>query len=238
MKPPSFSPLPHERQEDSPSAAHKPSQPPHKIASRTFNKKQEYLRMLSPLASPCRGDAQRSRRRTLSIAACRSLLAPILLIIIAIGIARAQTLRLQLEVMPTSVDLSPQSHAADSAQGTSLPTGKRSHVWLIVRNPTEETLNDLRLSWIDLEGVDIEQEQTTPKPPKTLLPSQEVVFTLLVSQVGEEAVSGVIPLRVDYLMKDNSHVASASLTVKSREYEAAEKILDVQVKTTLESLKE
>ena len=182
-------------------------------------------------------EARRVGRRARFTAAFRSLRAVFLLLAAVSGTARAQEARLQIEVAPATVVLSAPTAPVKNGKPAQ-PVQKPSRVWVIVRNPTAQTLSRLRLDWIDLEGTQVKPDRAAVKLPPILPPGQEAAISLEVSQGGEEALSGAIPFRVDYEINKSLRVVSAPLTVKSREPDAVEKIADAQIKTALESLKE
>jgi hypothetical protein len=138
-----------------------------------------------------------------------------------------------VEVVPATVEL---THEEPS--GTQLPRKEPVKVWVLVHNPTAETLRKVRLSWLNQEGAHLTWASPAQQPPRSLLPHQDFAYTLVVTPDSAADVSSTVPLRVDYTTRSGPRIAHASLTVKPTESLSAEKVLEIQVKTPGESLEE
>jgi len=140
------------------------------------------------------------------------------------GSAWAQLPDIEVEVVPTLIQLSP----SDEMQ-----------VMVIVRNPTAEQLHDVRLSWFTDADVNVAGDALQLK---VLIPHGEFAWTLRLGRASEEPVSGTVHFRVDYTWRAQGEaeavprVAFGSLSVESDEPEAVEQVAGVEIKTTLESL--
>ncbi|MCW3094900.1 MAG: hypothetical protein JWL77_518 [Chthonomonadaceae bacterium] len=140
---------------------------------------------------------------------------------------------LAIEVVPASVEL---THEEPS--GTQRPRTEPVKVWILVHNPTAETLHKVRISWLNQEGAHLTWASPAQQVPRSLSPHQDFAYTLVVTPDSAADVSSTLPLRVDYATRSGSRIAHASLTVKPMESLSAEKVLDVQVKTPGEPLQE
>lgn len=156
----------------------------------------------------------------------------------------------------------------------SLPVGaaQQATALIVVHNPTDSSLRDLRLSWLPPPGLDV--QFTTPLSLRALAPHADHVWTLAIKParaLATPAVAGpsalarpggkeagvfttVAPplrqqetqidenlyVRLDYETvvegRTSPQVILKSLPVKTQNLGDLREILDVQIKTTLESL--
>jgi len=156
----------------------------------------------------------------------------------------------------------------------SLPVGvaQQATTLIVVHNPTDASLRDLRLSWLPTPGLDV--QSTTPLSLAALAPRADHVWTLAIKPArvlatpavarpsamarpgGPEAgvfttvapplgqqetqIDENLNLRLDYETvlggRTSPQVILKSLAVKTETLGDLDKILDVQIKTTLESL--
>jgi hypothetical protein len=145
---------------------------------------------------------------------------------LSVGEALAQTPEVKLEAVPESMEL---------------PAKGDAEVQVVVRNPTEDMLDGIKLSWFTSTNLNItvlESQDGKPVAPKT-----EAVWILKLSHGDEGLVSGKIHFRVNYGVKATKgvsgvRVAFGTLEVKGREADAIEKVAQVEVKTSITSLNE
>jgi cbb3-type cytochrome oxidase subunit 3 len=155
----------------------------------------------------------------------------------------------------------------------SLPVGvaQQATVLIVVHNPTDATLRDLRLSWLAKPSLDV--QSTTPLSLSTFPPYADHVWTLAIKPSRTLASPGAaapaalarpraeaeiftttaprfgqpdtlidenLDLRLDYEIsvggRTSPQVVLKSLPVKTQNLGDLEKALDVQIKTTFESL--
>ncbi|MGA2329505.1 MAG: hypothetical protein ABSH05_24875 [Bryobacteraceae bacterium] len=138
--------------------------------------------------------------------------------------ATVATVRPELEVLPATIELpSPK-----------IPTD----VVLVLRNPSDRSLNEVNLSWIASDEFAV--TANSPLKPGTLPPYAESAWRLRVSRTNEDVVPGALHFRIDYTTliqgRPTKQILLRSVKVTTREREPAEKFLDVQVATSLETL--
>src|SRR6266446_4282383 len=105
---------------------------------------------------------------------CSNLL--ILLLVIFLGrvaASGATNPQPQAEVLPGSAEL--------------LPGGQEIHVLIVLRNPSGNGLRDIKLSWLNDEGIKI--SSTEPLHLATLAAHSDTVWTLAFSQAGVNPVA-------------------------------------------------
>jgi len=154
-----------------------------------------------------------------------------------------------------------------------LPFGgvQQATALVVVHNPTDATLRDLRLSWLQRPSLDV--QPTAPLSLPVLAPHADHVWTLDIKPahalatrgaagptatvrpggpaagstvrtgplgVQETCVDDNLDLRLDYTTvagsKSSPQVILRSLPVKTQDLGDLDKVLDVQIKTTLEAL--
>ena len=159
----------------------------------------------------------------------------------------------KLEVQPAALELLPSQTSAPVPGSQTAPVNEAfAKARVIVRNPGPGAVTDLRLSWLDVSGLKVVPADTTLTEAQTpnslrdrnpLLPQNDRVYILLFQQAGNEPVSSTLQLSMSCVYagqakntKATTRVVLASLPVKSREPETIEQVVDVQVKTALESL--
>ncbi len=144
-----------------------------------------------------------------------------------IGLAHAESGKLELEVLPASVELP--------------STGKEVQTIVVVRNPTEEVLYNVHLSTFSDTGVAIKDNE---QHLDSLTSTAEFAWNIKLSQQQHDLVSGSVYFRVDYAYRKEKNgqliprVLIKSLEVKSRKISPIEQIAGIEVKTTLKSLNE
>ncbi len=156
----------------------------------------------------------------------------------------------------------------------SLPVGaaQQATALIVVHNPTDSTLRDLRLSWLPAAALDV--QPSTPLALPALAPHADYVWTLIIKPIqgltargavgpsamvksgGPEAgrftaiappfgqpetpIDENLDLRLDYKTiasgRTLPQIILKSLPVKTPDLGQLDKVLDVQIKTTLESL--
>jgi cbb3-type cytochrome oxidase subunit 3 len=166
----------------------------------------------------------------------------------------------ELEFQPSTVSL-----AGDAAQ--------QATALVVLHNPTNTTLRDLRLSWLTRPSLDV--QPSTPSSLRVLAPHTDYVWTLAIKPAHALAAPGAaepsamvrpgggpeagffttmapslgqqgtqidenLDLRLDYVTvaggRTLPQVVQKSLPVKTQDLGDLDKILGVQIKTTLESL--
>lgn len=142
------------------------------------------------------------------------------------GSVYAQSPPISLEVLPASVELP-------------IPNEK-AQVLVIVRNTsTTDRLQKIKLNWlsnIDSSNLNIKADIRTVN---SLPAGGEFASTVELSQNKQEQILGKVFFRIDYQKRDSiSKVASTILEVKSQSQKKAEEIVDIAIKTTLETLNE
>lgn len=154
---------------------------------------------------------------------------PVLLLVLVLGCVadvhlvsptRAESTGLQLEVLPETVKVS---------------SVRQTRALVVVRNPTTNVLSNLRLSWF----TDAEVQLLTNEPAiNSLGPQSQHAWELVFSLPPAQFKPGTVYFRVDYSIGGNGPlgVAVASMQVVSGALEDADKIADVRIETTLESL--
>jgi len=181
------------------------------------------------------------------------------------------TLALSRPALPA--DAKPELEFQPSA--VSLPVGvaQQATALIVVHNPTDSTLRDLRLSWLPRPSLDV--QPTSPLSLPVLAPHADYFWTLAIKPAQALASPGALgpsaivrpgggpeagffttmappleqhetqidenlDLRLDYGTvaggRTSPQVILKSLPVKSKNLGDLDKILDVQIKTTLESL--
>jgi cbb3-type cytochrome oxidase subunit 3 len=168
--------------------------------------------------------------------------------------------RPELEFQPSAVSLP----AAGAQQAAAL---------IVVHNPTDASLRDLRLSWLPKPGLDVQSTASLSVP--SLVPHADYVWTLAIKPAHVPAAPGAVgpsamarpggqpeagsfttlapslgeqvtpidenlDLRLDYVIvaggRTSPQVILKSLPVKTQDLRDLSQILNVQIKTTLESL--
>lgn len=182
-------------------------------------------KVLADIAQRRRRRGNRSRMRI--VATLLTLVIVMVLVLMSLTVpAWAGVPEVQLEVIPTSVEL---------------PSQGGVEVLIVARNPTTDVLRDVRLSYFTDAEVDVTVEALAST---VLVPYGALAWTLQLSQAGDGPVTGTVHLRVDYIWQGKEEagavpcVALGSLEVTAREPEAAEEVADVQAKTALASLME
>ncbi|MCZ8058172.1 hypothetical protein [Microcystis sp.] len=146
----------------------------------------------------------------------------------------AQSSLISLEILPTSVEL-PISN-------------EEAKVLIIIRNTsTKDRLQEIKLAdwWlssIDDNNLSINingDKKENIKTVDSLPPGGEFTWTVKLSQKNSEPIIGKVYFQIDYQNKAGiSKVANAVLEVKSQTPKKAEEIVDIEIKTTLETLNE
>lgn len=152
-----------------------------------------------------------------------------ILLLIPIGLAAAAQAgppEIEVEVIPPAVALPPQ----DQVQ-----------VMVVARNPTTDTLRDVRLSWFTDAPVNV---TASPPAASELAPFGILTWTLQIAQHGQVPATGTVHLHVDYAWQSKDltqavpRVTLADLQVIPRKPQAVDKIAQVQVQTALDELME
>jgi hypothetical protein len=169
-------------------------------------------------------------------------------------------------------DAKPELEFQPSAVSLPVRVAQQATALIVVHNPTDSTLRNLRLSWLPRASLDV--ESTTPLSLPALAPHADHVWTLAIKTARTLAAPGVagpsaltrpagpeaggftttapplsqretqidenLDLRLDYETaiggRTSPQVILKSLPVKTPNLEDLDKMLDVQIKTTLESL--
>jgi len=140
--------------------------------------------------------------------------------------ALAESSELTVEVIPASVGLPPEGEV---------------QTLVIVRNPTKDTVHNVRLSWLPHAGIKVMVETSAPE---VLIPQGVCIWTLRLSRIGEVPTSTVIPIRVDYTRnaEDGSGVVScvavSPLRVEYPKPEAVGPLVEVQTKMSPSTVNE
>jgi len=156
------------------------------------------------------------------------LLVPILVLTLAIfsNPAWASPPQVVVEVIPDKVEL---------------PSNGEVQVLVVVRNLSAHRLEDIHLSWFTDTCVSITSE---PTAPNYLEPQGTFAWTMVLSGPEKFPVSGLIHIRVDYSWEadDKSDaipgLAFGTLEINSPVPEPPERIVDVQIQTTVGALNE
>ena len=113
-----------------------------------------------------------------------------------------------------------------------------AEIVLVLRNASEQPLSAARLSWVGGGEFTV-----TPRSPLDLgaLPAYgEKAWTLRVSRANDDVAPGALHFRVDYTIlaagKPTAQILLKSVAVTTRGRETADKFLDVQIATSLETL--
>ena len=139
--------------------------------------------------------------------------------------ARAQAPVLQIEVVPNTVELSPEGEVS---------------VLVIARNPSADTLREVQLSHFTSSGASV-----TVEPPSSdvLSPYGALTWNLLLSQGDEGPAEGTLYLHIDYAWSRSQGgtvpcVAHSSLEITTREPVAAEEVVEVTASAAAGTLME
>lgn len=150
-----------------------------------------------------------------------------ILLTLLIGLAHAESGKVELEVLPTSVELP--------------STGKDVQAIVVVRNPTKDALCNVHLSTFSDANVAVKGNE---QHLNSLASNAEFAWNIKLSQQQDDLVSGKVYFRIDYAYRQEKNgqliprVSIKSLEVKSHKISPIEQIAGVEVKTTLESLNE
>jgi hypothetical protein len=137
----------------------------------------------------------------------------------------AQSKPVIIEVIPPSVELP--------------ITGEVAETLAVIRNNSEDILQNVRLTWFSNINVNVEVNKLAVR---TIPPGGELAWTLKLSQSKNELITGKIYLRLDYIVQPRnnraaiSKIVSEAIEVKSREIEKVNEIINVDLKITLETL--
>lgn len=136
--------------------------------------------------------------------------------------AAPATPQLTLEVVPATLELPWQGDV---------------EALVVVRNPSEVTVRDVRLSWFTNTGV---QVTATPTGTQSLAPGSMAAWTLRLASHGAEPPTGPVHLRVDYTGENESGSVSAvalgTLAVTSPALETVDKVAQLRIETSLATL--
>lgn len=182
-----------------------------------------------PPARSCSPSPTQMARGTLAVCHSRLcamaiLLATLLLMVSTTSRATegAQQLGIAVQVVPDSVELSAEEEV---------------QVLVIARNVTSEPIADMRLRWLASAPIKVGSDQADGK---SLLPGAEAIWTLRLGVDRKGATEGTVHLRIDYSVGSREQpvhrFAFATVKVASRPVETVEQVVNVQVKTTIESL--
>jgi hypothetical protein len=131
-----------------------------------------------------------------------------------------QTKSLETEVVPTSLAVS--------------PAGTATQFLLILRNPGDAEIRQVQVSWIVDEGVSLIPAE--PFGIATLAAHAASSRTFQVSQTRLSSIDRSLLLRIAYKDSSGPKIIAQAISVKSREPDSIDKIVDAKVQTTLESL--
>ena len=133
---------------------------------------------------------------------------------------------LNIEVIPTTI----------------LRTAKNNQVQVVVRNPTNNTVSNLSLSWLNNTSLKISSDKKTIDQ---LPPNAEVAWTLNISQTYQTQNAEKIYLRIDYSWIDNTSSAKpiprvqfSELQVTVPPFESIDTIASIEVKSVLTDVNE
>lgn len=144
-----------------------------------------------------------------------------------IRLAHAESGKIELDVLPSSVELPSRD--------------KDVQTIVVIRNPTKNVLYDVHLSIFNDNNVEVKGNE---QPLDSLPSNAEFAWNIKLSQQQDDLVSGNIYFRVDYAYSKEKkgqlirRVLIQSLEVKSQKISPVEEIANIEVKTTLESLNE
>lgn len=140
--------------------------------------------------------------------------------------ALAESSELTVEVIPASVGLHPEG---------------KVKTLVIVRNPTKDTVHNVRLGWLPHTGIKMMVETSAPE---VLAPQDVFTRVLSLSREGGVQTSVTIPIRVDYTRKaeDGSKVVScvavSPLKVEYLKPEIVDRLVEVQPKMSPSTVNE
>ncbi|MBI2555913.1 MAG: hypothetical protein HYW13_00545 [Planctomycetes bacterium] len=140
--------------------------------------------------------------------------------------ALAESSELTVEVIPASVGLPPEG---------------KVKTLVIVRNPTKDTVHNVRLSWLPHTGIKMMVETSALE---VLAPQGVFTRVLRLSREGGVQTSVTIPIRVDYTRKaaDGSQVVScvavSPLKVEYLKPEIVDRLVEVQPKMSPSTVNE
>jgi hypothetical protein len=145
------------------------------------------------------------------------------LLLFVVGSGASDIPKVAVEVFPTSLEL--------PAEGFAEAT-------LVVRNPTEQRVQQVRVDHTGLPGVTVGIE---PIASQAIPAGGAFAWTLKIGQAGSGTVSGDLNLQVHYTRVDGdgaefSDVVFTKIAVTSRDQEDASQIVAVIVHTTLTDL--
>ena len=170
------------------------------------------------------GFAPKARKHS-SCAPWTKTLSSLLLSCIFVLSISATTVKPEIETQPSALELS--------------FSDKSAAVFVAVRNPNDFDLQSVRLSWLVNNRLKV--GASAPLKLQVLAPRAEYVWELAVepSQPGGK-IAETLYLRLDYAVSIDSKVVPDvvfhTIQIKSRDIESVDKLVDVQVKTTLTSL--
>jgi len=156
---------------------------------------------------------------------CPDVLRFLVLLLVLPGTLFGAEVKPEIDTQPSSLELS--------------VSGKESPVLVAVRNSSDSVLSNLRLSWLANDRVRVGSAASLQLPK--LAPHEEHVweFTIALAQPGDK-IGETLRLRLDYIIslagEAVPQVVLRPMEVKTREVEPPDRLVDVQVKTTLDSL--
>jgi hypothetical protein len=127
---------------------------------------------------------------------------------------------LETEVVPASLAVS--------------PTGAATQFVFILRNPGDAELRQVQVSWIVDEGISLVPAE--PFAVATLGAHAAVSYVFRVSQTSLSSIDRSLLLRISYKDSSGPKIIAQAISVKSREPDSVDKVVDAKVQTTLDSL--
>jgi hypothetical protein len=137
-----------------------------------------------------------------------------------IQVCLGQTKSLETEIVPASLAVS--------------PAGTATQFVFILRNPGDAEVRQLQVSWIVDEGISLDSAE--PIEIATLGPHTAVSYVLKVSQARLSSIDRSLLLRIAYKDSSGPKILAQAISVKSRESDSIDKVVDAKVQTTLDSL--
>jgi hypothetical protein len=141
--------------------------------------------------------------------------------------AQVQEGAVNVEVIPSSVDLPPKGDA---------------QVLAVVTNGTSEPMRNVRLSTFSNAGVKATLQENAEEEVQELAPEGEHTWPLEITRTRTGPTAGTVQLRVDYnLVKENGtrvipQTVFGTLETKSRVPTTVDEVAEAQVRTTLGAL--
>ena len=136
----------------------------------------------------------------------------------------AATVRPEMEVQPATIELSSPAVPADFL--------------VVFRNTLDQPIEQVTLTWFGSDEFEI--APGSPLVPGTIPPHAESAWKLRVSRKNEDIAPGTLHFRMDYTASiqggPRAQVVTASARVDIRGREPLDKLVDVQIITSLETL--